>query len=243
MVARTLEARLSARLLALAVVVLTSVGITAALVSGRALQADDEARARDEAAGARDALAVELAEGDSREEGARESDPLPPVGEGMAVTVWFDDGARYTGGPADLPRLAPGTCKTVDDASGSPWRACAAEGEGPSIVAALPIAGHRAAAAAVWRAMAVLVAATLLLLWWAIRRALRTPLAELTSLVQWTSRIRAHEGAQGRGPPERAHERDRPPDDGVRRPRGTCSKASRANVPIALTLPTSCELR
>jgi signal transduction histidine kinase len=68
-------------------------------------------------------------------------------------------------------------------------------------VAAVPIAEHRAVVAAVWRAMAALVVVAALLLWWAIRRALRGPLAELTSLVRWTGRIGSGESTVDEPPP------------------------------------------
>ena len=203
MVARTLEARLSGRLLALAFVVLALVGIAAAVVTDRALAASDEGRARAEAAGARDSLAVELSEGDSGEDAAHEV-LAASKGAGVRVTMWFADGTRHTSDPPDLPRLGPGACATVDDASGNPWRACAAGDAQVAVVAAVSIVGHRAAVAAVWRAMAALVAGATLLLWWAIRRALRAPLAELTSLVEWTSAIRNGGEGEGRPPPTAA---------------------------------------
>jgi len=171
MVARTLEARLSARLLALAFVVLAAVGIAAAVVTDRALADGDEARARAEAVGARESLAVELSEGDSHADAAREV-IASSEGEGVRLTVWFADGSRHTAGSPDLPRLAPGACTTADDATGNPWRACATGDAEVTIVAAVPIVGHLAAVATVWRAMAALVAIATLLLWWAIRRAL-----------------------------------------------------------------------
>jgi signal transduction histidine kinase len=202
MVSRTLEARLSARLLALALVLLLAVGITAAVVTDRALAAGDEGRAREEAAGARDSLAVELSEGDSHDEAAREV-IAASEGEGVRLTVWFAGGSRYSAGSPDLPRLAPGACTTVDDPGGNPWRACATGDEGAAIVvAAVSIVGHRAAVTAVWRAMAALVALATLLLWWAIRRALRAPIAELTSLVRWTGRLRGQGTLEDEPPPK-----------------------------------------
>lgn len=201
MVSRTLEARLSARLLALALILLLAVGITAAVVADWALASGDEGRARDEAAGARDSLAVELSEGDSRDEAAREV-IASSEGEGVRLTLWFADGSRYSAGAPNLPRLAPGACTTVDDPGGSPWRACATGNDGGAVVvAAVSIVGHRAAVTAVWRAMAALVAIATLLLWWAIRRALRAPIAELTSLVRWTGRLRGQGTLEDERPP------------------------------------------
>jgi two-component system, OmpR family, sensor histidine kinase MtrB len=198
--ARTLEARLSARLLVLAVVVLTAVGITTALVTDRALAVADDQRAHDEAAGAQDSLAVELSEGDSHAEAAREVIAAAD-GEGVRLAIRFADGPRYSVGAGDLPVLAGGQCATVDDSGGRPWRACAAASPDATLVAAIPIVVHRQVVAAVWRAMAVLVVVATLLLWWAIRRAVRAPLAELTSLVEWTGRVRGREDLPDEPPP------------------------------------------
>ncbi len=200
---RTLEARLSVRLLALAIAVLATVGAAAAVVTDRALAAGDEARARDEAAGARDALGVELSEGDSREEATREV-IASCQREGIRVAVTFPDGERYTSGAPELPRLSAGACATFDDPGGAPWRVCGTGDSSVSVVAGLSIAGHRAAVGAVWRAMVALVAVAALLLWWAIRRALRAPLAELTSLVRWSGMARGHDSLPEHQPPPEA---------------------------------------
>jgi signal transduction histidine kinase len=187
--ARTLEARLSARLLALAAVVLTAVGITTALVTDRALAVADDQRARDEAAGARDSLAVEIAEGDSQDEAAREV-VAAADGEGVRLAIRFGTGARYSAGGGALPALAPEQCAAVDDDGASAWRACCVAGSGSTVIAATPILVHRQVVSAVWRAMAAQVVVATLLLWWGIRRAVRAPLAELTALVAWTGRVR-----------------------------------------------------
>lgn len=128
--ARTLEVRLSARLLVLAAVVLTAVGITTALVTDRALAVADNQRARDEAAGARDSLAVELSEGDSREQASREV-VAAANGEGVRLAIQFEGGALYSAGPGNLPTLAAGQCANVDDEGGHPWRACCVAGVDP----------------------------------------------------------------------------------------------------------------
>lgn len=189
MVARTFEARLSARVLAVASAVLVSFGVAGAIVIDRALAAADETRARDEASGARQSLAVELSEGDSPGDAAREV-LASSDGEGVRLTVWFADGSHHTAGGTDLPRLAIGSCTTFEDASRGPWRACATGDEQASVVAAVSVASHRDAVGAIWRATAAMVVIATLLLWWAIRRALRAPLGELTSLVRWTASLR-----------------------------------------------------
>jgi len=238
--ARTLEVRLSARLLVLAAVVLTAVGITTALVTDRALAVADDQRARDEAAGARDSLAVELSEGDSREQASREV-VAAANGEGVRLAIQFEGGALYSAGPGDLPTLAAGQCANVDDEGGHPWRACCVAGVGSTLVAAVPVVVHRQVVSAVWRAMAVLVALATLLLWWGIRRAVRAPLAELTALVAWTARVRDDASLGGAGPPGRS----RSPTS--RRPSmhsyESCSKPWRASAPTALTSRTSCVRR
>jgi signal transduction histidine kinase len=189
MVTRTLEARLSTRLLVLASAVLISFGIAGAVVVDRALSAGDETRARGEAIGARQSLAVELSEGDSPSDAAREV-LASSEGEGARLVVWFADGSHYSTGSPELPRLAEGACATIEDAAANPWLACATGDATASVVAAVSIAGHREAVATVKRAIVVMIVVATLLLWLAIRRALRAPLAELTSLVRWSSRLR-----------------------------------------------------
>ncbi|MGD0528871.1 MAG: HAMP domain-containing sensor histidine kinase [Polyangiaceae bacterium] len=201
MVARTLEARLSARVLALAVAVLALVGAAGAVVTERTLDGADEARARQEAAGVRDALAVELSEGDPIDQAASEV-VASARAQGVRMALWFTDGSGSSAGATDLPRLSPGTCATIEDATGDPWRACCVADARASFVVAVPIAEHRVVVRAVWRATVALVVAAGLLLWWAIRRALRAPLAEeLTSLVGWTTRLRRADGAYDEEPP------------------------------------------
>lgn len=205
MVPRTLEARLSARLLLLASAVLIAFGVAGALAVDRALAAGDEARAGGEATGARQSLAVELSEGDSPGDAAREV-LAASEGEGVRLTVWFADGSHYTAGSPELPRLAAGSCATVEDASGNPWRACTA-GDGVAlVVAAVSVAGHREAVSAVRRAMVAMIALAMLLLWLAIRGALRAPLAELTSLVRWTGQLREERSSDVPRPAARTKE-------------------------------------
>jgi signal transduction histidine kinase len=188
MVARTLQARLNVRLLTLAFVGLAVVGGVAVLLTDRAIALSDHDRASAAAAGAHDSLVVELTEGDSPEDAVREV-AASSSAEGVRLRVWLDP-RRFESGGRDLPRLAPGSCATVADDDGHPWLACGGGDAAISVVAAIPIAAHRAAVTSVGRAMLGLVAVALVALWWAIRRALREPLADLTSLVDWTRRSR-----------------------------------------------------
>ncbi len=188
MVARTLQTRLNVRLLTLAFVGLACVGGAAVFLTDRAIAASDHDRASAAAAGAHDSLVVELTEGDSPEDAVREV-AASSCAEGVRLTAWLGQRRFETGG-RDLPRLPPGSCATVTEDDGHPWLACGHGDAAVSVVAAIPIAAHRAAVLSVARAMIGLMAVALVALWWAIRRALREPLADLTSLVDWTRRSR-----------------------------------------------------
>jgi signal transduction histidine kinase len=185
--ARTLEARLTARLLGLAGAVLVAVGATAVVVTDRVLDAADTGEARAHAASSREALDRELAEGDT-----------PAMAEGEVVTAAEAEGVRvnvlHGGRPAagttrPIPAVGPGECASFDDEQGRPWRECGAGDARTSIVTAVPVAAHRHAVGSLARGMVAVVLVALALLWLAVKRALRRPVAELTALVGWTGRI------------------------------------------------------
>ncbi len=189
MVTRTLEERLTARLLALAGAVLVGVAVTAVVVIDRSLAASDTVEARAHAQGAHDALERELAEGDT-----------PPVAEAEVTADSRAAGFRLAIVHAAVPsaeRAAPfagvasGECSSFEDESGASLRACAAGDEQTKVVAALSTAEHEGVVRAVARGMIFVVGAALALLWLAVRRALRSPVAELTALVAWTDRVAA----------------------------------------------------
>jgi signal transduction histidine kinase len=186
--ARTLEARLTGRMLLLAGAVLVGVGVAAVVVTDRVLDSADTSRALGAAAAGRDALERELDEGDptqvaieevvsdSATEGVRLSVTRPPTGGGG-------------GSSSTLPVLAPGACVTIADDRGVPWRTCAAEGGRVSVVAAIAIGGHRSAVGTLARGMVAVVAVALLALWLAVKRTVRGSLRELMAMVGWTARI------------------------------------------------------
>ncbi|MBV9946121.1 MAG: HAMP domain-containing histidine kinase [Myxococcales bacterium] len=205
MVAATLEARLTLRLLGTAGAVLVAVGVSAVVVTARVLDAGDTAAARAEANAAREAVQRERAEGDSLDDAVAEVVAAARA-EGVRVAVRrAGAGSPDAANEDDLPSLPAGSCASLDDARGQPWRACAstspaqADRAGPGAraftVAAVPVGPHRAAVRALARGMAAVVALALLVLAWAVRRALRGPADELTSLVGWTERIIAAESA------------------------------------------------
>ena len=184
---RTLEARLTGRMLLLAGIALVGVGVAAVVVTDRVLDAADTSRALGSAAGARDALEHELGEGDPPQVAIDEvADEA--AGEGVRLVV-----SRPVRGPQvpglSLPELSPGSCATVADEHGSPWRACAAEGKRAAVVAAIPIGDRRSAVMTLARGMLGVVAIALLVLWLAVKGAVRGALRELTAIIGWTARI------------------------------------------------------
>jgi|GEM_PF-2126600 len=201
--ARTLQARLTGRLVALAGVVLVAVGTAAVAVTDRVLDASDSAVARASAGATLDALGRELAEGDRPDQALGEVAAAERA-QGVRVAV---RGAMFAERSSDapLPDLAPGRCTTTVDADGHHWRACGAADARAAVVAAIPIASHRAAVGELARGMIAVVAVALLALWLAVRRALRAPLAELEALVGWTTRILHAEQAVD-PPPARTRE-------------------------------------
>jgi signal transduction histidine kinase len=185
--ARTLEARLTARLLALGGAVLVAVGIAALIATDRALDASDTAAARGQAAAARDAVDREIGEGDALDQ-ALEEVIAGARAQGVRLAIRCA-GRESKAAELALTGLASGACATLPDEHGRPWRACAVGDPQRMVAAAVPIATHRAAIRALARAMAAVVAVALIALWAAVRSALHAPVAELTSLVGWTERI------------------------------------------------------
>jgi signal transduction histidine kinase len=194
MVDRTLEARLTSRLLIVIGAALVAVATAAVVVIDRVLDASDTASARALVLGARDTLRRELDEGDKAPEALDEILSATASGRGIRVTVRPSDGSPRSAG-ALLPGLAPDACTTLLDEAGLAWRACEASQGSTSLVAAISIAQHREAVSALGRGMFGVVLLALLALWFAVRGAVRAPVAELASLVGWTTRIVAAERA------------------------------------------------
>ena len=185
--ARPLEARLIARLLVLAAGVLAAVGVAAVVLTDRVLDASDTAGARSNALGGAEALERELAEGDAPADAIGEVISTSD-GQHLRLTVRRRAGeTRSSGSP--LPDLAAGECATVTDERREPWRTCAARGGEYSIVAAVPMAPHRAAVGTLARGMLAVLLVAMGALWLAVRGVVRGPIAELTALVGWTERI------------------------------------------------------
>jgi signal transduction histidine kinase len=189
---RALEARLTARFLALAGSTPVAVGIAAVLVTRQTLDRSDTDSATRRAVGTLDGIERELSDGDSLEEALREV-IADANADGARVAIYK---GSFQAGRAALPPLPAGTCTTLDETADSvpgavpePWRACAAARGDTLAVAEVPTAAHRAVVRALWMYMLAIVAVALGAAWVAIRRAVKGPLAELSSLVAWTARI------------------------------------------------------
>jgi two-component system OmpR family sensor kinase len=191
--ARTLETRLSIRLLALGGVTLASVAVAAIAMTERALDRSDTDAAMAHGNDVLDALERERIEGDSLDEALREVIASAQA-EGARVQI------RRVGlvaGAAQLPVLDPSQCVTFVDEHAEPWRACGVGSPSSTrVTASVPIGAHRAVIRALWSRIFVVVGAASLAMWLAVRRALRAPLDELASLVQWTARVADVERAE-----------------------------------------------
>ncbi len=177
---------------------LAAVGLGAVVLTDQTLDASDCAAARAEAASRLDDLERELAEGDSPESAAKEIESAAAAGGArLRITIGGREIPRADRGPlADYAPAVAGSsrgCASLEDERGRPWVGCAASRDDAWVTAAVPVGGHRAAVSVLLRGMLVVVALGLVALWAAVRRALREPLAELRSLVDWTERIIATE--------------------------------------------------
>jgi signal transduction histidine kinase len=185
---RTLEARLTVRLLIVIGAALLVVGAASVVVIDRVLDGSDTSSTRALVSGARDTLRRELDEGDPLSEAVDEALAGAASARGIRLTV------RLPGAPpravgSVLPALTPDACTTLSDEKGLAWRACEASQGSTSLVEATSIAQHRDAVAALARGMVGVVLLALLGLWFAVKGAVRAPVAELAALVGWTTRI------------------------------------------------------
>jgi signal transduction histidine kinase len=183
--ARSLEARLTARLLGLVGALVVAVALSAVGVTRYMLDQSDSEVARSRASRALDSLRAELREGDPLHDAAEEiRGTTRPQGERIA---FLHHGARDDNdGLFDRVRSS---CATIEILGTEPWRACRATEGDDEVIAAIPIGSHRAAVAALARGMAMVVLVALAVMWLAIRAALRSPLREVRALVDWTAQI------------------------------------------------------
>jgi len=152
----------------------------------RALERSDTDAAIGHANDVLQALERERLEGDSFDEALREVIASAEA-EGVRVSIHR---AGLVAGAAHLPAIVPGACATVVDERAEPWRVCSA-GRDPAtwVVAGVPTGAHHAVISALLRGMLAVVAIALLIMWLAVRTALRAPLDELAAVVHWTARV------------------------------------------------------
>jgi two-component system sensor histidine kinase QseC len=184
--ARTFEARLTARLLVLVGIVLLGVAAGAMVMAERALDRSDTDAAVGHANDVLQALERERMEGDSLDEALREVIASAEA-EGAVVSIHR---AGLVAGAAHLPAIRPGACTTIVDERAETWRVCSA-GRDPAtwVVAGVPTGAHRAVILALLRGMLAVLAIAFLVMWLAVRTALRAPLDELAAVVRWTARV------------------------------------------------------
>jgi signal transduction histidine kinase len=188
---RTLEARLTARTLLVAGTVLALLSIASLVVTDRVLDAGDTSSARTIAWEARDMLRRELSEGDGLGMALDEilaSASGVEIAQRVRVTARLRDGESKSAGEP-LPALSLDQCTTVLDRRHRPWRACETSLDEVSLVAAIPISGHRQALWTLAQAALVMAALAILVLRFAMKRAVRAAVGELAALVEWTGRI------------------------------------------------------
>ncbi len=171
--ARTLEARLTARLLALGGATLAAVAIAAVAMTQRTLDRSDTDAAIARAHDVLDALERERIDGDSLDEALRE---VIASAQAEGAHVAIRRGGVVSG--ASLPVLDPEQCMSIVDDHAEPWRMCAAGSPASTLVTAgIPTGTHRAVMEALWRRMFAVVAVAFVAMWLAVRRALRAPSA------------------------------------------------------------------
>ncbi len=183
---RTLEARLTVRLVALAGVALSAVAIAAVAVTKCTLDRNDTDAAIAHGNDVLSALDRERAEGDSVDEALREV-VASAQAQGVRVSIRYAD---RDAGAEPLADLQPGNCVSVADEHADVWRTCAVGAPASALVTAgVPVRAHHAVIVSLSRGMLAVVIFAFLAMWVAVRRALHAPLNELADVVRWTARL------------------------------------------------------
>jgi signal transduction histidine kinase len=188
---RTLETRLTARVLLVAAAVLGILSLASLIVTDRVLDASDSSSARTIAWEARDLLQRELGEGDGLSVALEElvsGAPGVETSERTRLTARPRTGGLVSAGEP-LPPLARDQCTTVLDRRQRPWRACETSLDEVSLVAAIPISGHRQALWTLAQVALVMAGLAILALSFAMKRVIRAAVGELAALIDWTGRI------------------------------------------------------
>ena len=185
---RTIQARLTTRILAVVVPALVVVAVVAVVFTARALERADFAEARARAGETLRTVDLEAKGGDeslSELLAAEEED-------GLHIAIERLDGTGFVRHPPPIPskllELAAGSCGAADDANGLPLRACAAMNPHFRVVVALDVADHVTVVRRLIEAMIAFVLVVAGVTAWAIGRAVRGTTSALGDLARWSER-------------------------------------------------------
>jgi signal transduction histidine kinase len=190
--ARTLEAKLTARLLAVVAPALVALGVASVALTWWALDAADTTVLRERAEAARAAMHSELLEPDPFDQAARETiGAMNEVGGSLLVT---DPGSARTFEsrrpvPGELVATRAGSCAGEEDAAGKRWRACAAQDDLVRVVAAIDVTPHVKVVRTVGEGVALGILLALAAAAIAARSSLGGALASVRALVEWSERV------------------------------------------------------
>ena len=170
---------------------LALVGVASVAVTHAVLDDADSGAARARAQSALRALEVERSEGDSIDVSMREV-LADAEANGVCLAIRPARAASWTLNrslPEALFAVAPDRCDTAKDLQGEKYRACAAHGDAYDVVAGIAIGAHARVIRTLALVMLFVVALTLLLVAWAVRRAVAGPTAAVGALARWTEEI------------------------------------------------------
>ena len=190
--ARTLEATLRTRLLAVLVPVFVGVALASVVLTSRALDALDTDAARARADAALKMMRAEQLEGDAPDLQLREV-LLAADADGVRIVLRLSDPPLERTGSGPVPRgiaaLRDTQCVTAEDEHGVPWRGCAVKSAGLEAIVSVPIDAHRHAVRALGLSIMGMAAIALLGAIAAARVAVRRPLASVSELAKWSERV------------------------------------------------------
>jgi signal transduction histidine kinase len=193
--APTIESQLRWRLLAVIAPALLGVGGAAVAVTAYVLGVADRGASMDRAEAAIHALVAEREEGDAFVTAAGEVLAGADV-DGLLMAVRSEEHRAWQMGAHPLPKavftLGPGECVSAHDEKEEPWEGCLLGGAGYDVAVAVPTGAHRSLIGILARSMCFIVAAALMSVVWATRRALRAPMQSLAELVRWSEAVRDH---------------------------------------------------
>ncbi len=193
---RTLEAKLTTRLLAVLFPALVAVGAASVALAWWALDAADTDAARAQAGSALAAMRTELNEPDPFDRAAGDAlEAMDAVGA-AALLRDLGTGRVYATKRVVPPALAAqlearggGACLSGRDAAGEHWRACTAHDERVEVVGAVDVTSHARVVETVAEGVSLGIALALAAAAMAARTSLRGALASVRALVRWSQAV------------------------------------------------------